>query len=189
MDRLIALGDEARPYLHRRLADEAVQNEVALALGDVGDEATVPLLIDAYPTADVSGELGFSSLDASDTRLKIICFTRALNRLTGAAIGETRWGVDCDPGNRDRWAAAVASALLGEDAGPALPELATATRDPDPEVRFEALSAIADIGPGAEAAVPDLVAAQRDEEWLVRHNAAEALQRIAPGSAIRAGAR
>ena len=50
MMELISLGDEARPALHRRLADPHVQNEVALVLGAIGDETTVPLLIDAFPT-------------------------------------------------------------------------------------------------------------------------------------------
>src|SRR5580698_669865 len=56
MNRLIAMGDGAREPLHRRLNDELVQNEVALILGEIGDERSVSLLIEAYPDPFALGE-------------------------------------------------------------------------------------------------------------------------------------
>jgi hypothetical protein len=98
MKELIRLGDRARPSLHQHLADESIQNEVVLVLGAVGDRATVPLLIEAYPEDDVR------RLSSADPRwTKVVCFTFALTYLTGQPIGRSRWGADCDPGNRALW--------------------------------------------------------------------------------------
>jgi uncharacterized protein (TIGR02996 family) len=51
MKQLILRGAAARAALHRLLDDPQIQNEVVLVLGAVGDETTVPLLIDRYPRA------------------------------------------------------------------------------------------------------------------------------------------
>src|SRR5262249_16000564 len=50
--KLIRLGEKARPALQKRLRDPAIQNEVVLILGAIGDESTVPALIEAYPEID-----------------------------------------------------------------------------------------------------------------------------------------
>jgi hypothetical protein len=52
MRKLIALGAKARSRLQDCLADHRIQNEVALILGIIGDERTVPLLIECYPGLD-----------------------------------------------------------------------------------------------------------------------------------------
>jgi predicted secreted protein len=98
MKDLIRLRGRARPILHRRIEDHAIQNEVVLVLGAIGDETTVPLLIKAYPEDDVRG------LAPDDPRWKnVVCFTFALTYLTGQPIGRSRWGSDCDPGNKALW--------------------------------------------------------------------------------------
>jgi hypothetical protein len=104
MKSLVARGNEVLPALHNRLADRRVQNEVALILGSIGDETSVPLLIDYFPT-DVPEivEGSIYDLDPDSVRLKYFCFTHALIELTGTRIGHSRWGSDCDPGNRARW--------------------------------------------------------------------------------------
>ncbi len=98
MLELIRLGPRARPLLHRRLADPAVQDEVALVLGAVGDRTSVRLLVEAYPAGDARG------LGRGDPRWeKVVCFTAALTYLTAQPIGRSRYGADGDPGNWLRW--------------------------------------------------------------------------------------
>src|SRR5262249_50933854 len=95
---LIRLGDRARPALHRVLGDEAIQNEVILVLGAIGDRSTVPLLIDAYPADDVRG-----SGPENPRWIRVMCFSFALPYLTGQQIGRDREGADFDPQNRALW--------------------------------------------------------------------------------------
>jgi hypothetical protein len=95
---LMRLGDRALPTLHRLLKDEAIQNEVVLVLGAIGDRTTVPLLIEAYPEDDARG------LQLEDPRrMKVTCFTHALTYLTAQPIGRSRYGADCEPNNRKLW--------------------------------------------------------------------------------------
>ncbi|HEX4589629.1 MAG TPA: hypothetical protein VH120_06850, partial [Gemmataceae bacterium] len=102
MRRLIELGDVAREPLHRRLRDGSIRNGAALVLGAVGDETTVPLLIEAFPESDAS-DTPFDGSDPDPDRLSVICFAHALNRLTGQGIGQTRWGTEFGPDIRQRW--------------------------------------------------------------------------------------
>jgi hypothetical protein len=98
MKELIRLGDRARPSLHQRLREQAIQNEVVLVLGAVGDRTTIPLLIEAYP------EEGLHRVGHGEPRwMKVVCFTFALTYLTGQTIGRSRCGADCDPANRALW--------------------------------------------------------------------------------------
>jgi hypothetical protein len=94
MKQLIALGSRARPALHHILDDRRIQNEVVLILGAIGDEATVPLLIDRYPTA-------LNPDDRDNT--KMVCFSFALSYLTGQKIDRTRRGTIIDAGNARKW--------------------------------------------------------------------------------------
>jgi hypothetical protein len=103
MKRLILLGGKARLLLEQHLGDPKIQNEVALVLGAIGDETTVPLLIDAYPTVDVRERMKQPGLTTDPDRLKVVCLTFALTYLTGEPIGRSRWGTDCDPENLKRW--------------------------------------------------------------------------------------
>src|SRR5262249_2498785 len=52
MKKLLRIGPKARPALQKHLGDLRIQNEVALILGAIGDETTVPALIDVYPESD-----------------------------------------------------------------------------------------------------------------------------------------
>jgi hypothetical protein len=98
MKELIRLGDRARPALNRCLGDEAIQNEVVLVLGAIGDRETVRLLIEAYPAEDVR------DLARDDPRwVRAMCFSFALPYLTGQQIGRDRGGADFDPQNRALW--------------------------------------------------------------------------------------
>jgi hypothetical protein len=86
---LIALGDAAREPLHRRLGDERIQNEVVFILGAIGDDSTIPLLIDAYPDPALPKEPpGASRYDPG--RLKLICFSHALTYLTHQPVSRSR---------------------------------------------------------------------------------------------------
>lgn len=102
MKKLIALGERARQPLQERLGDLRIQNEVVVILGAIGDESTVPLLIETYPEVDISGEPG-AATPPGPGRMKIICYTHALTYLTGEPIGRSRWGTDFNSGNRKRW--------------------------------------------------------------------------------------
>ena len=94
MKQLILLGAPARPQLHRLIDDKLIQNEVVLLLGAIGDESTVPLLINHYPT----------SLDRDDHKqTKMVCFSFALSYLTGQQIDRTREGMTLDADNARLW--------------------------------------------------------------------------------------
>jgi hypothetical protein len=103
MKQLILLGEKARPLLQQRLGDPQIQNEVALVLGAIGDETTVPALIDVYPTVDVREMMKQGGSTSDPHCLKVVCLTFALTYLTGQPIGRSRWGTDCEPENRKRW--------------------------------------------------------------------------------------
>lgn len=90
---LMLRGAAARGPLVARLDDPEVRNEAALALGAIGDEATVPELIARYPRGP-----GLDTL----TR---VCFSFALCRLTGEPIDRTRAGTNWDDGNAGKWEA------------------------------------------------------------------------------------
>jgi hypothetical protein len=90
MNELIALGDAAREPLHQRIGDEQIQNEVVLILGAIGDDNTVPLLIDAYPELDLPDKPA-DTWPPDAARLKLICFSHALTYLTHEGISRSRW--------------------------------------------------------------------------------------------------
>jgi hypothetical protein len=98
MRKLMILGEKARAPLQARLGDQRTQNEVALILGAIGNEATVPALIEAYP----EGELRKPKSDSPEY-LKGVCLTFALTYLTGQPIGRSRWGSDLQPENKKLW--------------------------------------------------------------------------------------
>jgi hypothetical protein len=94
MKELIRVGAPARARLHRLLDDKQIQNEVVLILGAIGDETTLPLLIDRYPTA----------LDKDDRwQTKMVCFSFALSYLTGQQIDRSREGTTIDTDNARQW--------------------------------------------------------------------------------------
>jgi hypothetical protein len=101
MLRLIELGAVARGPLHQHLSDPDIQNEVTVVLGAVGDESTVPLLIEAYPEGGGGG--GRDLFPPEPMRMKVICFTHALTYLANEPIGRSRWGCDFNAGNKDLW--------------------------------------------------------------------------------------
>lgn len=99
MNSLIELGEQARPALERLIDDPKICNEVILILGAIGNESTVPLLIDRYPSADLMK----NAEDDPILEKKVVCLTFALTYLTGIPIGRSREGVDYDPDNRRYW--------------------------------------------------------------------------------------
>jgi hypothetical protein len=103
MKKLLLLGAKGRAALQKRLGDRRVQNEVALILGAIGDETTVPALIDVYPTIDVRAKRNKGDATTDPECLNVVCLTFALTYLTGEPIGRSRWGTDCDPRNHKLW--------------------------------------------------------------------------------------
>jgi hypothetical protein len=101
MKKLMKLGSKARGPLQEKIKDESIGNEVALILGAIGDETTVPLLIDAYPETIVKEEDGLRAKEP----FRHVCMTFALTYLTGEPIGRSREGADLHPGNKARWKA------------------------------------------------------------------------------------
>jgi hypothetical protein len=102
MEKLIILGEKARQPLVNRLGDQRIRNEVALILGAIGDEATVPALIAVYPGIDAQAEKNAGKVKYEEN-LRIICMTFSLTYLTGQPIGRSRYGADCNPENQKRW--------------------------------------------------------------------------------------
>jgi len=95
MKQLILLGDKARPALEAALKDEAIQNEVVLILGAIGNEKTVPLLIELYPDS--------KSPSGDPIDFKLVCLAFALPYLTGQEIGRSRQGAETDQNYRPIW--------------------------------------------------------------------------------------
>jgi Type II secretion system (T2SS), protein E, N-terminal domain len=96
MKKLIILGPAAREPLHRLLDDGRVQDEVVLVLGAIGDETTVPLLINRYP----------QRLSQHDQcQKKMVCFSFALSYLTGQEIDRDRSGTTQSEDNAGLWRA------------------------------------------------------------------------------------
>lgn len=98
MKKLMMLGEKARGPLQARLGDQRIQTEVAMILGAIGDEATVPALIEVYP----EGDLRKAKRDGPEY-LKGVCLTFALTYLTGQPIGRSREGADLKPENKKLW--------------------------------------------------------------------------------------
>jgi hypothetical protein len=96
MRMLMVIGAAARPPLHRLLNDDRIQNEVALILGAIGDETTVPLLINHYPR---------KLADDDPYQTKMVCFSFALSYLTGQEIDRDREGTTLSEANARRWRA------------------------------------------------------------------------------------
>ena len=98
MKKLMILGEKARGLLQARLGDQRIQNEVAVILGAIGDETTVPALIQVYPEGDIR-----KAKKDSPEYLKGVYLTFALTYLTGQPIGRSRWGADLKPENSKLW--------------------------------------------------------------------------------------
>jgi HEAT repeat protein len=194
MEKLIALGDAAREPSHQRLGDERIQNEIVLVLGAIGDDSTVPLLIDAYPDSVVQREPP-DSARTDPVRLKLICFSHALTYLTHEGISRSRWGTDFTPGNRKKWQEwwaknhrvfwvtgepGRATYIPGNPPSPRtlksvpqiLAQLNLALQDADAEVRTAAAKRLAHVGPNAKGSVPNLIVALGDKDARVREAAA-----------------
>lgn|GEM_PF-1649183 len=196
MRQLIEVGDPARGPLHRRITDEAIQNEVVLVLGEIGDESTVALLIDAFPEEVVS-DTPFDYANPDPAQLKVICFTRALNRLTRQYIGYTREGIEFEPGTRKKWQdwwAKSRKTFWVRDDSPRpnltlktvpqiLAQLDLALTDEDATVRKNAANSYAELGPQAVSSVSRLIKAVRDSDPEVRKAAASAFYFIGPDGA------
>jgi hypothetical protein len=99
--KLIYLGEKARPSVQKRLSDPAIQNEIALILGAIGDKSSISALIDAYPEIDRRSKTPL--YDNHPLHSKIVFFTHALTYLTGEPIGRTNGGADCHPNNKRLW--------------------------------------------------------------------------------------
>jgi hypothetical protein len=109
MKKLIMLGERARARLQQYVADPRIQNEVSLVLGAIGNEKTVPLLIDVYPLPIV-GVKGEAETDSRHSNAVFMTF--ALTYLTNQPIGRSRGGADCKPENRNLWKAWWSEARL-----------------------------------------------------------------------------
>jgi hypothetical protein len=93
---LMFRGKDARKALLAHLDDPEIRNEVVVALGAVGNEATVPELISRYPRDPVKE-------DDRAAKLTRVCFSYALSWLTGAQIDRSRWGTSFSPDNAEKW--------------------------------------------------------------------------------------
>jgi hypothetical protein len=106
MKKLIILGAKARAPLQKCLSDKEIQNEAALVLGAIGDESTVPILIDLYPDHDArkDAESMKGKPERDNPRVMMhVCMNFALAYLTGQSIGRSRTGADLKPENRKLW--------------------------------------------------------------------------------------
>lgn len=95
---LMFQGAEARGPLLARIDDPDIRNEIVLALGAVGDEATVPELIARYPRGPIAQE------DRAG-KLAQVCCSYALCWLTGQPIDRSRYGTDECEGCAEKWEA------------------------------------------------------------------------------------
>jgi hypothetical protein len=95
---LMFRGGEARGPLLSHRNDAHIHNEVILALGAVGDEATIPALISHYPRGPLEGR-------RTPAGLTRVCFSYALCWLTGQPIDRNRAGTCWEETNAAKWEA------------------------------------------------------------------------------------
>lgn len=184
MRQLIALGDAARQPLVHRLKEQGIQNEVALVLAEIGNETTVPVLIEAFQDIQFP-DVDYNYQNPDPAFLNVVCFTKALCNLTGESIGHSRWGTDFNKENkqkwRDWWANSQKTFWVRKETTQSnrtlksvpqiLAQLNTALRDSDPLVREAAACSFRKLGPKSEPSVPNLIAAFEDESLAVRRAA------------------
>jgi hypothetical protein len=123
MRKLIAVGDKARLRLQDCLADDRIQNEVALVLGIIGDERTVPLLIQCYPgsanrhtdqrradrktpvpqAGKATGSDALEDVWKRNNHFRGMCLIHALGRLTGENISIYRGLSSPTPESGEQW--------------------------------------------------------------------------------------
>lgn len=101
MKKLMMLGKKkAHGSVQDRLGDRRIQNEVALILGAIGDETTVPALIQIQPEKGI--DIREAKWDDPDYK-RGVCLNFALAYLTGQQIGRSREGVDLKAENKGLW--------------------------------------------------------------------------------------
>lgn len=197
MRQLISLGDAARQPLVRRLNEDGIQNEVALVLGEIGNEATVPVLIESFPEFNVPLKQ-YNYDDTDPALLNVVCFTKALRELTGQRIGSSELGTEFRAGLKQEWRNWWTNSYKTfwvkeyptnpnrsfKTVPQILAQLDAALRDPDPRVRKASVHAYGELEHHAEPSVPNLIVALRDDNLEVRRAAASVFYWIGPAGSV-----
>ena len=202
------LGDDALAALTNALGytstnkdlQEKVRAAAAIDLGDLGDEAPIPLLVAAV---EAGGEQGLR-IEAAEALAKIgggglSALARLLRE--DAATRPSKWNLfrsrprvsaigsgKMDPAELARrdptrlFPIVHAFGIAGPAAGRFAEDLAGVLRHGNAGTRSEAAQALGRIGPGAAPAVPALIDTLKDEEPFVRSYAAKALGEIGPSA-------
>lgn len=194
-------GGRSSEYWIEALADSSEKRRVdaAAALGEILDLAPKsPRVVQALLTAlrDESDDVRIIAADAlsaegvnaegaldgihealhdsahADVRRQAALILGRIGTQAGPDVAEVLTHTLEDSVARVRAGAAEGLGRMGRAAGLAIPKLAEATRDRDPEVRMSALSALPAVGAPAEVLVPLLRAALRDSVTSVRSAAA-----------------
>ena len=145
-------------------ADEAVQERVARALGEIGPQS-VPPLVEALRRPELGVRIG--AVDA-------------LARIGPAAGAASRPLLDLLLTEEHRGLCRFAAEALGRIGEAGVGTLTDAFASAGPESRAKLAVALGVVGPAARTAVAALQKALRDEDPLVRRDALWALGRIAP---------
>ncbi len=192
---VLSLGEIARPQLYRGLksSDRRVFESSAAALGSIGSQDSVPLLIDAlkeegqrrYAAAWALGEIG--SMDGVPILVEAIQSEDDVLRKTAVrALVKIGPEVEDDVipvlrNEADQKAQRAAVRVLGEIKGPGAVSLLEAV---DGDNRDAAVWALGRIG--APGSLLTLIDALNDERWVVRRQAAEALGNLEIVDAVEA---
>lgn len=148
-------------------ANELIQGDVtehglaALALVQLGPEASIPVLIDAL---EAKGPPVYREIWATLPR-----FLR--KRLPNPLAND-----------QSRYRVAVVLGDFGPEARAAVPKLIGALQSRSVELKCAAASALGEIGPDAQTAVPFLTAMAKEKSAFISHTADVALRKISPAA-------
>jgi HEAT repeat protein len=145
--------------------DSQVRGSILIALGLIGDQASIPILINAL---------------RDDDNLIRECAASGLERFgSSTMLSAALRGLPTDERDTDRDTAAWV-ALGKVNAGGTMDILVQALKHSDPDVRLKAVTAINLMSPNIKEAAIALIGALEDDDQRVRKMAASALEAIGP---------
>lgn len=180
-DPLEALLTALRYTSPNRKQQEKVRSGAARDLGELGDEAAIPDLVEAIKTKDEEGlRIGAAAALAKIGGPGLIALAEQLH--------EEESPLNSERSSFRFFAIIHALGEAGPAAAPFTDDLAIKLRHREESTRRDAAEALGKIGSAAANAVPALIEALRDEEYAIRAAAAQALGEIGPAAQAAAEA-
>jgi HEAT repeat protein len=202
------IGKAAVPELIRALKspEQVVRRQAVIALAKIGPDAGEALpavaaaladrdkeirtfAVAAVVKLDPEGKTSFDLLRKSacdpekEVRLAVVLALEEMTAREPRALAVLEGLLQGDADKGIRIATAATLGRLGPTARPAIPALAKALRDADPEVRLGVAHVLVQIDPEqAGAVVPGLIEGLRDKDEKIRRGAAYVLGQVGPAA-------